>query len=64
MMNLNEAWEKIEQTIKITAKEVLGYVSKKTKKTGLTTNVKLLKRKKTKYEQKFYRNLVKKIKGF
>jgi len=30
-MNLNEAWEKIEQTIKITAKEVLGYVPKKDK---------------------------------
>lgn len=31
MVNLNEAWEKVEQAIKITAKEVLGYVPKKTK---------------------------------
>jgi hypothetical protein len=56
MLNLNETWEKIEQTIKITAKEVLGYVPKKTKKTWFNDDCKIAQEEKDKARTKVLQN--------
>jgi len=56
MVNLNEAWGKVEQAIKITAKEVLGYVSKKTKKRWFNEECKAAQEEKDKARTKVLQN--------
>ena len=56
MVNLNETWEKVEQAIKITVKEVHGYVPKKTKKIWFNDECKAAQEEKDKVRTKVLQN--------
>jgi len=56
MVDVNEAWEKVEQVIQRTTKEVLGYIPKKAKKTWFNEECKDAQEEKDKARTKVLQN--------